>query len=111
MLRQKSIRKRVKNIGNKKQYHNNQMGCSRVDTVKRSDLYRELTGYQEAGISLWLNGKPSTSYRIANSVCERTNYMRDYYMDYKNQICGIGFDRIRTERDEAEQNPLCRKLK
>ncbi len=109
MFRQKADRKRVRKIENKKQDRRGQTGGT-ANTVKKSELYRELTRYQEAGIPLWLNGKPSTSYRIASSVREKTDYMRDYYMDSKNEICGIGFDRIRTE-NEKETVPLCKKLK
>lgn len=109
MFRQKADRKRVRKIENKKYDRRGQMG-GKANTVRKSELYRELTGYQEAGISLWLNGKPSTSYQIANSVREKTDYMRDYYMDCKNEICGIGFDRIRIE-NEKDTVPLCKKLK
>lgn len=78
--------------------------------VKNSRLYRELKSYQEAGIQLWLDGKPSTSYQIADCVCERTNYMRDYYVDCRNQVCGIGFDRIRKENQQAVQSPCAKSL-
>lgn len=108
MFRQKADRKRVRKIENKKQEQYSRAG-GRGQEVKKTELYRELTAYQEAGISLWLNGKPSNSYRIASSVREKNDYMRDYYMNHKNEICGIGFDRIRIE-NEKETVPLCRKL-
>ena len=63
--------------------------------VLESSLYKELDEYQNAGLSLWLNGKPSTSYGIANYVREESDYMRDYRFDQNNEVCGIGFDRIR----------------
>ncbi|MDO4521681.1 MAG: hypothetical protein Q4B57_00895 [Eubacteriales bacterium] len=66
--------------------------------AKRTDLYKELMEYQKAGIPLWLNGKRSSSERIASSVREENNYMRDYIVDQQNHICGIGFDRIRYQK-------------
>ncbi len=72
--------------------------------VKNSTLYRELSTYQAQGVELWLNGRRSTSYQIANSVREATNYMRDYQMDVQNRICGIGFDRIRNEKPRDTQD-------
>lgn len=83
---------------------------TRSSQVKNSRLYRELRRYQEAGIQLWLNGKPSTSYQIADCVCEKTNYMRDYYVDCQNQVCGIGFDRIRKDNQQAVQSPCAKNL-
>lgn len=74
----------------------------RENTVKNAELYRELTEYQQAGISLWLNGKPSNSFRIANCVREETGYMRDYHVNQNNEICGISFDKIRKERQREE---------
>lgn len=70
--------------------------------MKNAELYRELTEYQQAGISLWLNGKPSNSFRIANCVREETGYMRDYHVNQNNEICGISFDKIRKERQREE---------
>lgn len=70
--------------------------------MKNAELYRELTEYQQAGIALWLNGKPSNSFRIANCVREETGYMRDYHVNQNNEICGISFDKIRKERQREE---------
>lgn len=70
--------------------------------MKNAELYRELTEYQQAGISLWLNGKLSNSFRIANCVREETGYMRDYHVNQNNEICGISFDKIRKERQREE---------
>lgn len=53
----------------------------RKEKVLESSLYKELQGYQNAGMSLWLNGRPSTSYGIANYVREESDYMRDYRFD------------------------------
>lgn len=63
--------------------------------VTESALYKELEQYENAGIPLWLNGRPSTCYGIANYVREESDYMRDYQLGQNNEICGVGFDRIR----------------
>lgn len=82
-----------------------EVSVDRVRNVKNSQLYRELSRYQEEGIQLWLNGRPSTSYHIADCICEKTNYMRDYHTDSQNQICGIGFDRIRKDITQTANSP------
>ena len=87
-----------------------QAHLSRSRQVKNSRLYRELKKYQEAGIQLWLDGEPSTSYQIASCICERTNYMRDYYVDRQNHVCGIGFDRIRKDNQQTVQSPCAKNL-
>ena len=66
----------------------------RREKVLGSSLYRELEEYQNAGLSLWLNGRPSTSYGIANYVREESDYMRDYRFNQDNEICGIGFEKV-----------------
>ncbi len=71
--------------------------------VMKSKLYKELEGYQNAGLSLWLNGKPSTSYGIANYVREKSDYMRDYRLDENHRICGIAFDRIGRSGQKEER--------
>lgn len=65
------------------------------ERVLESSLYKELEEYQNAGLSLWLNGRPSTSYGIANYVREESDYMRDYQLNQNHQVCGIGFDKVR----------------
>lgn len=89
-------------IDNNRQDRTRQPSDWEKRTVKNADLYRELTEYQQAGVTLWLNGKPSNSFRIANCVREETGYMRDYHVNRENEICGISFDRIRKERDLIE---------
>ena len=91
-------------IGRKKQDLLGNVPYRKGNTVKNTHLYRELTEYQQAGVSLWLNGKPSNSFRIANCVREETGYMRDYHMNEDNEICGISFDRIRKENRQTEDS-------
>ena len=77
----------------------------RTKAVKSSALYQELSQYQRAGVELWLNGKRSGSFHIADCVCETTNYMRDYYLDCQDRVCGIAFDEIRREIQNDESLP------
>lgn len=109
---QKRNRKRVKAIKNKKR-QNGWSDTGRIQkNVEYSALYKELSRYQEAGVQLWLDGQPSTSYQIASHVCETKNYMRDYQLDCQDHVCGIGFDKIRKYgKDSGKQVPLVKKLK
>lgn len=36
--------------------------------------------------------------------------MRDYYVDCQNQVCGIGFDRIRKDNQQTVQSPCAKNL-
>ena len=93
MIRGKT-EKRVMGIDKRKQYKKH-MSQRSPKEITGSRLYKELENYRKAGITLWLNGKKSTSYGIANYVREEADFMRDYYFDRNHDICGIGFDRIR----------------
>ena len=87
-------------------HYTKEMFEKRKEKVLESSLYKELQGYQKAGLSLWLNGRPSTSYGIANYVREESDYMRDYRFNGDNEVCGIGFDRIRKrEYGQKDSNP------
>ena len=99
----KKRQKEVGNIGYRKPYDTKAMFERRREKVKESSLYKELEGYQNAGLSLWLNGKPSTSYGIANYVREESDYMRDYRLDENHKICGIAFDRIGKKQPEGRR--------
>lgn len=65
--------------------------------TRRENLCRELQEYEKAGISLWLNGMPSTPKEIAKActIGEEDRYMRDYMRDEEDGIKGIGFDKIK----------------
>ena len=94
----------------RKTQRGNRTDSGKAQNIKNSKLYQELNRYQEEGIELWLDGRPSTSYQIACRVCEKTNYMRDYYTDGQDQICGIGFDCIRRENQQIAQSPCAKNL-
>lgn len=62
-------------------------------------LRRELELYRENGVSLYLNGAPSTPKKIAKAcqIAENGVYMRDYTEDEDGHIACVGFDLIRKE--------------
>ena len=65
-------------------------------------LRRELELYRENGVSLYLNGAPSTPKKIAKA-CQIAEdgvymvYMRDYTEDEDGHIACVSFDLIRKE--------------
>lgn len=89
---------------------NRRIGAVRSEDPRKTAVYNELEKYRKNGVPLWLNGRESTSEQIAHCVCEHSDYMRDYYTDDRNRICGISFDRIRWKNDR-QRNSLMRKLK
>ena len=61
-------------------------------------LRRELELYRENGVSLYLNGAPSTPKKIAKAcqIAEDGVYMRDYTEDENGRIARVDFDRIKN---------------
>ena len=57
-------------------------------------LKKELELYREQGVSLYLDGVPSTPKSIAKAcqIAENGGYMRDYISDEKGQIARVNFD-------------------
>ena len=75
-------------------------GYGKYITVKKKSaktLRRELKLYRENGVSLYLNGKPSTPKKIAKAcqIAEDGVYMRDYTEDEEGHIACVSFDLIR----------------
>lgn len=93
-------------IENKRQYIRKRPQTRSIEEILESSLYKELEAYQEAGIPLWLNGQASTSFGIANYVREEADFMRDYYLDQNNEICGVGFDQIRKTNNRQHCFPV-----
>ena len=62
-----------------------------------SALRQELRDYRRQGVSLCLDGEPSTPDRIAHAcrVEEEGSYMRDYVSDEKGTIRQIRFDFVK----------------
>ncbi len=58
-------------------------------------LMAELQNYEKQGISIWLDGAPSSPGRVsdAHRVQEGFSYMRDYVFD-EEELTEIHFDRV-----------------
>ncbi len=58
-----------------------------------------MEAYEKQGISLWLNGVPSTPKEIqkAHRVAEEVSYMRDYVHDDNGCLMRLEFDSVRNE--------------
>lgn len=67
----------------------------------RKPLRRELEYYEEKGVSLYLNGSPSTAKSIAKAcqLAEGGVYMRDYTEDETGKIACVSFDFISVGED------------
>ena len=63
-------------------------------------LKKELKDYQEAGVTLWLDGHPSTPKEIAKAhkLAENGGYMRDYVENEKGEIAKLKFDFVKTKK-------------
>ena len=63
-------------------------------------LKKELRDYQEAGVTLWLDGHPSTPKKIvkAHKLAENGVYMRDYVENEKGEIAMLKFDFVKTKK-------------
>lgn len=58
-------------------------------------LLVELQNYEQQGISIWLEGCPSSSDEVTEAMCVREDisYMRDYVFQ-KGELSEIRFDKI-----------------
>lgn len=58
-------------------------------------LLIELQNYEKQGISIWLEGLPSSSSEVSEVMCVRedTNYMRDYVFR-QGALSQLRFDKI-----------------
>ena len=63
-------------------------------------LKKELRDYQEAGVTLWLDGHPSTPKKIvkAHKLAENGVYMRDYVENETGEIAKLKFDFVKTKK-------------
>lgn len=61
-------------------------------------LFEELTEFERKGVYISLNDMPASPMQIvqAHLVRENVSYMRDYDMNEKGDIKGLGFHNIRT---------------
>ena len=67
----------------------------------RKPLEQELKRYQSQGISLYLDGYPSTPKNIAKAcqIAEGGGYMRDYTEDEQGRIARVDFDFVLDDPD------------
>lgn len=72
-------------------------GKKKKDSIK--PLKKELELYREQGVSLYLDGVPSTPKSIAKAcqIAEGGVYMRDYTEDEKGKIACVSFDFIQMK--------------
>ena len=61
-------------------------------------LFEELTEFEKKGVYISLNGLPASPMQIvqAHIMREDVSYMRDYEMNEKGDIKGLGFHKIKT---------------
>lgn len=66
---------------------------------QKHNLRKELETYEKQGISLWLDGVPSTPKEIqkAHRVAEEGCYMRDYVHDDHGCLTRLEFDSVRND--------------
>ncbi len=59
-------------------------------------LYLELASLENQGITIWLEGCPSDSFRVANqlNIHEEELYMRDYIFD-EGRLTSVHFNKIK----------------
>lgn len=64
---------------------------------KDEALRRELAAYKKQGVTLWLDGKPSTPGKIvkAHVVAEDGVYMRDYVQNDRGEVEKLTFDFVK----------------
>ena len=65
----------------------------------RKSREKELSLYEEQGISLYLDGEPSNSRTIARAcqIADGGGYMRDYTEDEQGRIARVDFDFVIDE--------------
>lgn len=61
------------------------------------DLFTELSDYERKGVDISLNGYPASPMQIVKAHIMRENivYMRDYIMNEKGDIKGLGFYNVK----------------
>lgn len=66
-----------------------------MNSEYRLQLFVELQEIEKRGISLWLEGTPSDSVRVANAIFvnEEEAYMRDYVFD-EGVLKELRFDKV-----------------
>ena len=64
------------------------------------DLFTELSDFEKKGVDISLDGWPASPMQIVQAHIMRENiiYMRDYIMNEKGDIKGVGFHNVKIDR-------------
>ena len=64
------------------------------------DLFTELSDDEKKGVDISLDGWPASPMQIVQAHIMRENiiYMRDYIMNEKGDIKGVGFHNVKIDR-------------
>lgn len=59
-------------------------------------LFTELTGYEQKGVHMLINGTPASPMQIVQAHIMREDgvYMRDYMLNDKGDIKSLGFNHV-----------------
>lgn len=70
-----------------------------MDKEHLQGLYLELSSMEDRGITIWLEGYPSSSKNVTSqlSVNEENTYMRDYIFD-EGVLKEVHFDKVEKEK-------------
>ena len=65
------------------------------------ELFTELSDYEKKGVDISLDGWPASPMQIVQAHIMRENiiYMRDYIMNEKGDIKGVGFHNVKIDRN------------
>ena len=60
---------------------------------------KELNAYAQIGVTLWLDGSPSTPREIekAHRAAEQHTYMRDYVADSQGRLIRLEFETVKEK--------------
>lgn len=66
---------------------------------QKGEFRRELDSYAREGVSLWLDGSPSSPKKIekAHKIAEDVTYMRDYVQDGQGHLTRLEFGQVKDE--------------
>ena len=72
------------------------MGDDKLNQEYLKNLYLELSAMEDRGITIWIEGYPSSPEQVTSQLCvqEESSYMRDYVFD-EGVLKEIHFDKIR----------------
>lgn len=68
-----------------------------LQDLRAKELFAELSEFEKRGVDMSLNGYPASPMQIvqAHILREDVTYMRDYEMNEKGDIRGLGFQIVK----------------